>query len=328
MAPRLITLHVFCSAKGGVGKSTLAVAAAKLLAEHGHECVLVDADLTGTSLADGLVLCAPEVERDAEGSPDVEKPPTGRYLTREETVRLRNLRGSLSWNSAQPSPPPPFLNDALRYVGDDGSECQVKSLLWRHLDEDDKVKYLPSSPARRDIGVALGWLYEEEEFGWIQRMTWFFDGMCEQMPALTDVVVDLPTGLFGFAHQMLALTSNLERHIPFPSGYPQWEGKILWKSNAMLVTTPDRADLFAAVEYATRYREEVAHMRLLLNKSSKTTMSQVEGALREQFGNEIAQIPLAQVGEMRSTLGQVFTSGALRMTDEVRVLRETLRIGE
>ena len=35
MTPRKITLHVFCSAKGGVGKSTLAVTCAKLLAETG-----------------------------------------------------------------------------------------------------------------------------------------------------------------------------------------------------------------------------------------------------------------------------------------------------
>jgi hypothetical protein len=328
MAPRTIGLHIFCSAKGGVGKSTLAVATAKLLVEQGRTCVLIDADLTGTSLADGLRICAPSVALDAEGHPDLAKPPTGRHLTRQETVRLRNLRGTLSWDSTQPSPSPPFLNDALRYVGDDGGECQVEALFWRHEDK-DKVLYLPSSPARRDIGVALGWLYDEEEFGWIQRMTWFFDGMCEQMPALTDVVVDLPPGLFGFAHQMLALTSNLERHVPFPSsGYPSWEGKIFWKTNVMLVTTPDRADLFAAVEYATRYREELGHVRLLLNKSTKTSPAQVESALREQFGAEIARIPLTPVGEMRSTLGQVFANGKLDMTEEVRGLREALRIGE
>jgi hypothetical protein len=320
-------MHIFCSAKGGVGKSTLAVATAKLLAEQGHVCVLIDADLTGTSLGDGLLLRAPEVTADAEGKPDLAKPPTGRLLTREETVRLRKLRGSLSWDNTQASPPPPFLNDALRYVGEDGGECQVESLFWRHVD-DDKVRYLPSSPARRDIGVALGWLYDEEEFGWIQRMAWLFDGMCEQMPSLTDVVVDLPPGLFGFAHQMLALTSNLERGVPFPSGYPLWDGKIRWKSNAMLVTTPDRADLIAAVEYATRFREQTGHVRLLLNKSAKMSMSSVRHILRDQFGEAIAQTPLTPVGEMRGTLGEVFTTGTLRMTDEVRALRGALGLGD
>jgi hypothetical protein len=264
---------------------------------------------------------------DADGHPDLSKPPTGRHLTREETVRLRNIRGTRSWSSAQASPPPAYLNDALRYVGDDGNECRVEALFWRHVD-DDGVRYLPSSPARRDIGVALGWLYDEEEFGWIQRMTWLFDGMLDQSPALTDIVVDLPPGLFGFAHQMLALSSNVARGVPFPSGYPPWEGKVVWRANAMLVTTPDRADLFASVEYATRFREELGHLRLLLNKSSKEAMSQVRGALRAQFDDSIAQIPLAPVGEMRATLGQVFTSGALRVTDEVRDLREALGIEE
>jgi hypothetical protein len=320
-------MHIFCSAKGGVGKSTLAVATAKLLAEQGHVCVLIDADLTGTSLGDGLLLRAPEVITDTEGKPDLAKTPTGRFLTREETVRLRRLRGSLSWDNTQASPPPPFLNDALRYIGEDGGECQVESLFWRHVD-DDKVRYLPSSPARRDIGVALGWLYDEEEFGWIQRMAWLFDGMCDQMPSLTDVVVDLPPGLFGFAHQMLALTSNLERGVPFPSGYPLWDGKIRWKSNVMLVTTPDRADLIAAVEYATRFREQTGHVRLLLNKSNKMSMSSVRHILRDQFGEAIAQTPLTPVGEMRGTLGEVFTTGTLRMTDEVRALRGALGLGE
>lgn len=328
MVPRTVGLHIFCSAKGGVGKSTLAVATAKLLAEQkGPTCVLIDADLTGTSLGDALLLRAPEVGADAEGKPDLAKPPTGRFLTREETIRLRRLRGSLSWNSPQASPPPPFLNDALRYVGEEGDECHVESLFWRHVDN-DKVRYLPSSPSRRDIGVALGWLYDEEEFGWIQRMSWLLDGMCEQMPSLTDVVVDLPPGLFGFAHQMLALTSNLEGGVPLPAGYPPWEGKIAWKSNAMLVTTPDRADLIAAVEYTTRFREQAGHVRLLLNKSTKTTMSHVRRVLRAQFGEAIAQTPLTLVGEMRGTLGEIFTDGALRMTDEVRELRGALGLGE
>ncbi len=61
-----IDLHVFASAKGGVGKSTLAVACAKLLAATpGCLPIVVDADMTGTSLADGLRGLPPPFLNDA-----------------------------------------------------------------------------------------------------------------------------------------------------------------------------------------------------------------------------------------------------------------------
>lgn len=323
MADRSIGLHVFCSAKGGVGKSTLAIATAKLLAQQGRTCVLVDADLTGTSLADALVLRAPEVPPGADGFPDLTAPPTGRFLSRQETVRLCNARSNLSWDNTQPSPPPPFLNDILRGVGPD-RECQIDALLWRHQ-EDDKVWYLPSSPARRDILVALGWLYHEEQFTWLQRMTWVLDAMRGQMPALTDVVFDLPPGLFGFAHELLALVSNLERGDAFPSGFPSWKpGE--WQGNPHLVMTPDRNDLFAAVDYHVKQREHLGRLSLLLNKSTESTPAQVRAALRERFTDAHGDVEFSSVAEMRSTLGAVFTSGDLRVSEDVVELRSILRI--
>ena len=80
MPKQSITPHAFASAKGGVGKSTLAVACAKLIAsEAGRRCVLVDADMTGTSLADGLKLCAPDVTAGRDGRPKSDAAPTGRH---------------------------------------------------------------------------------------------------------------------------------------------------------------------------------------------------------------------------------------------------------
>ena len=32
-------------------------------------------------------------------------------------------------------------------------------------------------------------------------MTWLLDGMIDELPHLTDLVVDLPPGLFGFADE-------------------------------------------------------------------------------------------------------------------------------
>jgi hypothetical protein len=327
MAARTIGLHVFCSAKGGVGKSTLAVAAAKLLAAQGRVPVLIDADLTGTSLADGLALCAPEVTIGPDGHPDLTAQPTGRSLTRRETLRLLDGRNNLSWDNTEPSPPPPFFNDVLRGAAPD-RECQIDALFWRHRD-DDKVLYLPSSPARRDVLVALGWLYKEEPFTWLQRVTWILDEMAKQVPTLSDVVFDLPPGLFGFAHEMLALVSNLEKGTTLPSGFPKWPtDELSWRGNALLVTTPDRNDLFAAIDYSVRQKEDLTRLGLVLNKSTEATMSRIRADIRERRGEAHALIELAQVGEMRATLGEVFTSGALPLTDEVHKLRAALRIEE
>lgn len=78
---RTVSLHAFCSTKGGVGKSTLAVAWTELLRVDGRRCVLLDADLTGSSLADGLDLCSPAAgrPRGARGGRAMSALPAARY---------------------------------------------------------------------------------------------------------------------------------------------------------------------------------------------------------------------------------------------------------
>lgn len=80
--PRTITVHTFSSAKGGVGKSVLAIASAKILAVSGRSPALLDCDFTGTSIADGLRLCALRVELAEDGTVDLDATPTGVRLTR------------------------------------------------------------------------------------------------------------------------------------------------------------------------------------------------------------------------------------------------------
>ena len=64
-----VTLHVFCSAKGGVGKTSLAVEAASMFArDPNRRCVLIDSDFTGTSIADDLDLCAPKTRTRLDGT--------------------------------------------------------------------------------------------------------------------------------------------------------------------------------------------------------------------------------------------------------------------
>lgn len=113
--------------------------------------------------ADGLQLRAPRVERFADGTLNLDAPPTGEHLSVEETERLRDARGRAA-PDPWPPPPPPFFNDALlSYQSEDQTtECRIDALMWRH-ERDDGVLYLPSSPLHRNVSVAPGWLYLDQE---------------------------------------------------------------------------------------------------------------------------------------------------------------------
>jgi hypothetical protein len=329
MSERTITLHAFCSAKGGVGKSTLAVAAARLLADKGRKVVVIDADLTGTSLADGLRLCAPDVARLLDGHLDFDAAPTGRHLTRDETVKVRNARKDGGEWEGQP-PAPPYLNDVLIYDKDE-HEARVEALCWKHESDDSGVLYLPSAPFRQDISIALGWLHNEEPFAWLGRLMWLLDGMSEQMETLSDVVIDLPPGLFGFAHEALAMLSNLANATPFPSGFPKWNqgGGITWKGNPLLITTLDHNDLIMALEYALKHAERLPHLQITLNRYAANRELELRETIHEHFGKalqvESRISPAARIDEL-GPLREIFGVGALRMSDDVRKLRAALRL--
>jgi hypothetical protein len=330
MSERTITLHAFCSAKGGVGKSTLAIAAARLLAEGGRRVVVVDADLTGTSLSDGLRLCAPDVARLPDGHLDFDAAPTGRHLTREETVTLRNKRKDAGEWEGQP-PAPPYLNDVLIYDKDE-HEARVEALCWKHED-DDGVLYLPSAPFRQDISIALGWLHNEEPFTWLGRLMWLLDGMAEQMETLSDVVIDLPPGLFGFAHEALAMLSNLAKGTAFPSGFPAWNkgGGVTWEGNPLLITTLDHNDLIMALEYALKHVERLPRLQVTLNRYADGREPELRETIHKHFGEALkveSRIPpAARISEL-GPLREVFRAEAVRLNDDVRKLRAALRLPE
>lgn len=292
-------LWAFCSAKGGVGKSTLAVATAKILAAQGRKCMLVDADLTGTSLSDGLRLCAPKVWRRADGEMDLDREPDG-YLSREETLAARNKRMFAGPDAVRE--PPPFLNDVLVYRRDTMvprepfQECLLRSVLWRH-EKEDGVLYLPSSPAERDVDTALGWLYLESRHTWIGRMTWIFEAARTQIPELTDIVLDLPPGLFGFADEALELLAHIDSKEPMPEGYPpEMAGSTgHWGVRPFLVTTPDRNDLGVALSYYMRRRKDFPRLTPVLNRGDEAP-EEIAKAVRGQFGVLFDASDLRRVG--------------------------------
>jgi hypothetical protein len=327
---RTISLYAFCSIKGGVGKSTLAVASAKLLAtQEGRVPLLIDADLTGTSLADGLLLKAPVVPLRPDGALDLDAPPTGKLHTLEETWRLRSARKNASWQDR--APPPAYLNDALNYQGaEGGQECRVEGMLWRH-ERADGVLYLPSSPFKRDVALSLGWLYGEDPFRWICRLTWVLDALIERLPSLSDIVVDLPPGVWegGFTHELLVLASMLSRREALPEGYPAWESsRIHWQVTPFLVTTPDWNDLLPALEYTAAHSALLPTLRPVVNRTGSESPVELRARLRRRLDPALANLgideQLAHVDELGRSLGQVFRAGDLPLNDELQSLSTRL----
>lgn len=322
MSDRTVTVRVFCSAKGGVGKSTLAVAAAKLLAKQGHAVALIDADLTGTSLADGLDLCAPRVALDSEGRMDFTTA-DGAWLSRPESDTARNAR-RVQKNRADSelAPPPPYLTDLLVLPLEEDRSVPLERLCW-HM-KDDGVRYFPSSPLAHDIGLALGWFAAGEELAWIQRVAWFMDVLLERLPALDEIVFDVPPGLFGFGLELMKLLSHLgkmQQLHGMPPTYPPWGRRsIAWVCDPVLVTSQDRNDLWTSLDWFVENRSQLPQLRMLANRHTKPVpvLRQLIRERLEGLKLPTVEIPLQGVGLVQGTLGRIFSEDHdLRLNDEV-----------
>lgn len=325
---RMITLHAFCSAKGGVGKSTLALASAQLLCERARTPVVIDSDLTGTSLAEGLLLCAPVVTSGAGDVLDLDAPPTGRFHSVEETWRLRDLR-KLATTRDLPRYLP-FFNDALAYRSAlPEHDCRVDALLWRHQEEDG-VWYLPSSSLSADVERALGWLYQDEGWKWSRRLAWLLDQMARLLPSLSDVIIDLPPGLFGYAHETLTLLAYLSQGEPIGHGFPHWrDNEFDWRVNPFLVMSPDRGDVYTALESYVKLAGQLAPLRPLVNRVMTTESSEsIQQMVRERFGPSQLEESLLFVENRMEDLGRWFREGVLRRVPDAfwRNLGHVLRL--
>lgn len=304
-ATRDIRLHSFCSVKGGVGKSTLAVACARRLASSGRVPVLIDADLTGTSLADGLHLVAPRVAVTEEGTMDLSRVSPAGFHTASETRTLRSVRRGTS--QREPAPPPPYLNDVLAY----DPEIRAEAALWS-APQPDGVLYLPSSALDDDVNEALHWLHGPQRFEWVQRFTWLLDGLLCAVPAITDFIVDLPPGVWGFTHELMVLISTLSASKPLPAQYPDWSA-LRWHVNPFLVLTSDRNGLLPSLEYFARTLLHVPSLRPLLNRRTEAA-ELVRARARRLLGPPLNDLGMEQhlvfIDEDPEQLGQLFRMAA------------------
>ncbi|MBV1857696.1 MAG: P-loop NTPase [Nannocystaceae bacterium] len=323
---RNVSLYLFASVKGGVGKSTLAVVTAELLASRGRHPIVLDCDVLGSSLADGLDLCAPETSTSG-GRPDPMAPPTEQWFSLERSRALREQRKE-SWavdGAERGLTIPPYINDALFFDTSKGNDCRVDAMLWRNASTNG-ARYLPSSPIREEASRAAVLLARSgPEFAWVRRIAWMIEGLLSEDDSVTDIIVDLPPGTWGLTHELLVFAGGLGRALP--QGYPQWEGSISWSVVPTIVTTPDRNDRLLALEYWLYAKSRIKSLRVLMNRavhSDSTYRAWIRDELPKPlrglgYEKQVLLVPL-----LSTSLGGMFVRGDLTLSDDVQDLSSSL----
>lgn len=265
---RCVSVH---SVKGGVGKSTLSYALALALARE-EPTLLVDVDLTGTSLADVLTLEAPSWsgEMDLRRAPDGWLPwPEAR---RRVGVRAHTLEGH----------PVPFLNDFLLWrEGRSQLEEDVHpaALAWRLSPEaapDARLYVIPSSALPRDLAKILPVIYDELHAGYLEgRLEWLLEYVLSRTSIRT-VVFDTPPTIPGLSRALLSMALRLpkDQDLAEEGGTPpnlkraMAAGGVVW--TPLLVVTADHQDLGAAERWLTdRDLDEIDAIKVVLNRADE-----------------------------------------------------------
>lgn len=261
--PSPVTLHLFASIKGGVGKSTLAWVAAHLLAQQGRTPVVVDLDFTGSSLADGLKLRAPQLE--SLGQPPhvlhLDREPTG-LLSLQQTIERRLLRKNARGRNRRGATHLPYLNDFMTWaIGDTPSS--LRSLMWRR--EEAGIPVLPSSPLVDDLTQAALWVALPQNMeDWLERVQLLLSLLAAEKAS--DIILDVPPGLHSFGLAALDLIASMEGML---IGHEGDERR--WATRAWLVCNGDRNVFIQAVEAyaqlaARRSDSSVGRLGLILNQ--------------------------------------------------------------
>ena len=297
MNQRLIKIHAFCSSKGGVGKSTLAVASAYALANEGSNPVVIDLDLTGSSLADGRELEAPNFHLDENGRFDVTSIPSGR-LDAQATRRRRAIRAK--HHSGSPYISLPYSNDALLAR----AETRVQHWLW--IDARlPGVRFLPASSIRADVERSTRMLVEMPGPEWCGALLLTLRELVGGDATVTDIVLDLPPGTWGFAHAALAAIRALQQ-----AGQESNEDTIRWLANPILVSSSDTNALVPSLEYVAAHRGRQEPDVLVVVNRSDESPEVVRIRVREKLGAILAPLGLDEL---------------LVFVDERKALRELFR---
>lgn len=300
MSERPINLTAFASLKGGVGKSTLAVTHARGLAAASPEArpVVLDLDWTGTSLADGLALEAPEVAVDDRGRLRFDEVPAS-FLPIEEQRQRRVRRrdtGEQTWL--------PYLNDW--FLGTEG-RGDPRTFAWRGRGPmADSVLYFPSSALFRDVGRAVGLIKSDAHLlRWRANLATVMATLADFEPwGVTDIIFDLPPGLLGFTEAALLQVEEVAKA-------KRLGQRPIGNATTWIVSTPDRNAGLATVEFHWTARRLFYLAKIMVNRVEEGSPgAQVLAEAWLQEAGYSHPVAVSTFGELRA-LSQGFRIGYL-----------------
>jgi cellulose biosynthesis protein BcsQ len=312
-----------------VGKSTLSYLVARALAEEG-EVALVDADLTGTSLADVLPLRPPRwTELDAGGLLPLHREPDswGEVDRKGEHLRSRASTEDGYRRSV------PLLNDFLLWSEDRyNSEGDVhpRALFWKLPEGDplaENLFILPSSALPNDLSHILPLIYDELHAAYLEsRLEWLLHFILLKTNVRT-VVFDTPPTIPGLSRAVLSMAMRLPDYVDLAEdkGTPleltrKRTERIDW--DPFLVVTTDLQDLRAADRWLEgRDPAETNRIHVVLNRT-ENEWKDIGLKLRKALsGVESSDVDAVESGVLD------FYSGALLKDERVTILdKNALRV--
>lgn len=284
----------FHSVKGGVGKSTLSYLVARLLAEDGP-VVLVDADLTGTSLADVLPLRAPRWNGiGAEDLLPLDRQPDD-WSPFDPQCQHLTSRASLSDGHRRVVP---LLNDFLLWAKgryDATEDVDPRALFWKLPEGDplvDKLFVVPSSALPNDLAQIMPLIYDELHAAYLEsRLEWLLHWLLEKTGVRT-VVFDTPPTIPGLSRAVLSMAMRLPLHVALAEDdctprelTQEYTSKIDW--TPFLVVTTDIQDLRAAERWLEGPENpDVARIQVVLNRTAKQWKDLEQDLTRKLSGSQ------------------------------------------
>lgn len=275
----------FHSVKGGVGKSTLSTFVAHGLARQGEDVVLIDLDLTGTSLSDVLALEAPRWNGDAI---DLRSPPGAGYFDRAETLRRIATRDPSRLETMQV----PYLNDFLLWSDPDWStdrDVVPQALSWRVKEGPAKLAVIPSSALPADLERIIPVIFDEEHAAFLEaRLEVLLDALVPP-DGVRVVVIDTPPTIPGLSRSVLSLGLRLGRETKRALADDEYvpaqlrASPVSWQVG--IVVSRDRQDLRAAERWLQLVEDADEQLfRLIVNRVPSGELDQIRAEL---FGGSL-----------------------------------------
>lgn len=321
---RVLSFH---SVKGGVGKSTLATLAAHGAARQNPEMrvVLIDMDLTGTSLADVLPIAAPFWGSKSHEAMKLLAKPDG-YLDREASLEALEAR-----DGERPHVTVPVLNDYLLFASPDWdaeTDIPAESLFWRFERGPENLFVIPSSALPVDLEATLPVIFDEDQSAYLESRLEYLLADLASKP--TWVIFDVPPTIPGLSRAVLSLALRLggEERIPLTANGPVLAPldtvPIRWRAG--LVASPDQQDRIALARWIAKLRdEEQARFKVILNRVvSGGRQEQIEHLWRHGSSHD-AKLDLRDEDSLLDDVLQVSEDAMLQFFGNSQALPQTHR---